>query len=127
MSNQITGKQKKISTGEWGKHPRKFLKRVGNKRLRSSESPRSLDALFKEVPQSKIRNTRKSKRKRSGICPVCMNKLNKNNKGTRYWKFCQNCGAAPVKDIKCPSCGTFRVWKGKMGAFCKGCGAKVDI
>jgi len=127
MSNLTTGKHKRNSTGEWGKHPRKYLKRVGNKRLRSSESPRSIDSLIKEVPQHKTRSTKNSKRKRSGICPVCLSKLEKNSKGTRYWNFCITCGAAPDRDIKCPSCSTYRVWKGKQGAYCKGCGEQIDL
>lgn len=126
MSKQITGKHKQKSTGEWGKHPRRFLKRTGNKRLRSSESPRSIESLFTEKSQHKPRSSKNSKRKRSGTCPVCLSRLEKNSKGTRYWNFCKTCGATPDKKIKCPSCSTFRVWTGKQDAFCKGCGAQIN-
>jgi len=43
MNNRISNKQKRNATGEWAKHPRSFLKRIGNKKLRKSTSTAEID------------------------------------------------------------------------------------
>jgi hypothetical protein len=35
------------------------------------------------------------------------------------------CGATLNTQLVCESCGTKRVWQGKLGAACVGCGAKI--
>jgi len=122
MNNRINNKHKKHSTGEYAKHPRRYTKHLGNKRLRKSDNPKSLEMQFNRDPRYYSQNRKNAKRKRSGICPVCLLKLEKNSKGTRYIKVCRSCGAALSEEIKCYSCASYRVWVSKIVAFCKGCG-----
>lgn len=67
----------------------------------------------------------KARRKKPGLCPVCLGKLVKNARGTRYERRCLKCRATLQKTLKCLDCGTKRVWQGPEGRACKGCGRKV--
>ncbi|MDJ0946842.1 MAG: hypothetical protein QNJ30_25620 [Kiloniellales bacterium] len=67
----------------------------------------------------------KARRKKPGLCPVCLAKLEKNARGTRFERRCLNCRATFQKMLKCLDCGTSRVWQGPEGTVCKGCGRKV--
>ena len=64
----------------------------------------------------------KARRKKPGLCPVCLARLAKNARGTRYERRCLNCRATFQKTHKCLDCGTSRVWQGPEGTACKGCG-----
>jgi hypothetical protein len=61
-------------------------------------------------------------RKESGRCPVCTEKLGRIGKGTRHQNRCDSCGAVLAKELKCNRCNTNRVWRGKKGKYCHGCG-----
>jgi len=65
--------------------------------------------------------------KQSGVCPLCLSKLEKTRKGGRYQWRCSACSATRRRDLLCGSCGTHRVWYGKLGAVCKGCGKAVTL
>lgn len=67
----------------------------------------------------------KARRKKPGLCPVCLKRLAKNARGTRYERRCKNCRASFQKALKCLDCGTHRVWQGPEGTACKGCGRTV--
>lgn len=69
---------------------------------------------------SKVDN--RADRKDPRRCPVCMAKLSKIGKGTRYQHSCKSCHSCLAKEIKCRYCSTFRVWRGKQGVYCHGCG-----
>ena len=69
---------------------------------------------------------RRASRKQRDCCPVCEAKLRKIGKGTRYQRCCDACGAVHQKHLFCPSCSTHRVWAGRLGRWCKGCGKAVN-
>ena len=83
-----------------------------------------LEILKEEIPNYKSKYDKHWSRKRSGNCPVCLSRLKKNYKKTRYERKCNKCGAVLQKNIKCPFCSTNRVWMGREGNYCKGCGNK---
>jgi uncharacterized protein with PIN domain len=56
-------------------------------------------------------------------CPLCAEHIQKTARGGRRMYSCQNCGATGNKFLTCERCGTKRVWQGKKGAACSGCGA----
>jgi len=66
----------------------------------------------------------KPKRHDQNVCPVCGKPIEKTASGGRRKHSCSRCGACLNREITCASCGTNRVWQGKRGAFCLGCGAK---
>ncbi|TQV65574.1 hypothetical protein FKG94_28555 [Exilibacterium tricleocarpae] len=74
------------------------------------------------VPKHISKTDRLALRKNSSRCPVCKEKLGKIGKGTRYKNQCFSCGAVLAKELKCGRCNTNRVWRGKKGIFCHGCG-----
>ena len=80
------------------------------------------DILKEEIAVCKSKSDKHSARKKSGNCPVCLSKLKKNSKRTRYERKCNTCGAVLQKHVTCLFCGTNRVWMGRKGNYCKGCG-----
>jgi len=126
VHNLITTKTKKAySLDSWAKHPRKFVKQDANRRIRRLGAIKSTDLVEEEIPKYSSSTNKFVLRKRNGICPVCLGHLRKNSKGTRYQRICENCNAVYNFDIRCPSCNTYRVWSGKLGRWCKGCGHEV--
>ena len=63
------------------------------------------------------------KRHDQTACPVCGKAIEKTASGGRRKHSCSHCGACLNKDLTCVSCGTKRVWQGKRGSACVGCGA----
>ena len=119
MANLITNKHKKL---EHAKKPSGFQKRVSARKLRREAAAEitGTDA------QPATRPTKHAARKRSGICPICLDRLTKNSRGTRYVRSCHHCSAQYVPDLKCGRCGTNRVWRGRSECRCKGCGDVVS-
>jgi uncharacterized Zn-finger protein len=86
-----------------------------------SSFPRYHKTAMDTVPKLPIPSLRKS----SASCPLCGNRLRRNNRATRHLRHCDNCGGTLNKDIECPYCLTYRVWTGRPGAVCHGCGKIV--
>ena len=78
-----------------------------------------------EIPRHHSRVDKRAPRKTAGVCPLCGKRIGRTNKGTRYLRNCKNCGATLNKEVECPHCRTRRVWTGKLGAVCHGCGKVV--
>jgi hypothetical protein len=66
------------------------------------------------------------KRHNQNLCPVCGESIEKTASGGRRKHSCSRCGATRSKQLLCGSCGTNRIWQGKRGAACQGCGAKYN-
>ena len=115
MANLITNKHKKL---EYGKKPSQFLKRLSARKLRRNA--------FGEEVFSEVRAIKQHRKyavyKRPANCPICLKSLSKNARGTRYVYACAHCLAQWTIAIKCLRCSTFRVWRNKKEARCKGCG-----
>lgn len=69
-------------------------------------------------------NRSKLNRHDQTVCPVCAKPIEKTASGGRRKHSCSQCGACLNRELTCASCGTSRVWQGKRGAFCLGCGAR---
>ncbi|PYU67963.1 MAG: hypothetical protein DMG49_17290 [Acidobacteria bacterium] len=63
------------------------------------------------------------KRHNHSACPLCGAAIERTATGGRHKHSCKHCGASLNTDFTCASCGTNRVWQGKGGAACRGCGA----
>ncbi len=118
MANLITNKHKQF---EHSKKPTVFQKRMSARRLRRKASADFAEDAFMPVAHA----AKFAKRKRSGVCPVCLGRLVKNARGTRYVRSCSHCTAQVLPDVRCTRCGTFRVWRGRAECRCKGCGNVV--
>jgi hypothetical protein len=119
MINKINNKIKKYHSGEWCKHPRKYLKRTTGKKIRKD--------IFKPDKIEIRKNSYLDKRykiKISGNCPFCLERLEKNSKKTRYLKLCRKCKATLDIVVKCKYCNTARIWVKDNLKICKGCGKK---
>jgi CRISPR/Cas system-associated protein Cas10 (large subunit of type III CRISPR-Cas system) len=64
------------------------------------------------------------KRHNQKLCPVCGEAIEKTASGGRRKHSCSRCGATLNKQLTCASCDTSRVWQGKRGVACRGCGAE---
>src|SRR5665213_2534877 len=65
------------------------------------------------------------KRHYQTTCPLCLARIEKTASGTRRKHNCSQCRATLNTQLVCESCGTKRVWQGKLGAACVGCGGGV--
>jgi len=79
-----------------------------------------------EVPRHRSQSDARAARKTPGRCPLCGAKVGRIKPGTRHARHCGACGGTLNKDITCPHCQTHRVWTGKRGRVCHGCGRTVD-
>ena len=59
-------------------------------------------------------------------CPICLARIPKIASGGRRSHSCSQCGATLNKLLLCKRCGAERIWQGKQGAACAGCGTKYD-
>jgi hypothetical protein len=89
-----------------------------------SEDKRTSARLIRRLPLNDPRTHSKPKRHDQNACPVCGARIVKTASGGRRKHSCTQCGATRNKLIVCESCGTQRVWQGKKGAACMGCGVK---
>ena len=121
MSRFITNKAKQKAVSDPTGKPNKYMKSWTAKKLRLNIASDLKDQTSNHSKPTPGKD-RLSYKKKSGICPVCEKKLHKNEKKTRYENRCHSCGAVLQKNKICFSCGTNRVWNGRSGAVCKGCG-----
>lgn len=118
---QITNRYKRYTTGEWAKHPRAYLKKLGNKKLRKLDI--EADSLrYRKQSQYK-------KFKAEKFCPFCFaNIFAQNlNKEIKQLGECQKCHALKWNNIKCPHCKSDNVWKRDEMYRCKQCGKFFTI
>jgi hypothetical protein len=113
----VSNKYKRSKTGEWAKHPRPFLKRIGNKKLRRDEL----------LDNDKVRYHKKAKYKKfrsRRLCPFCLDNIFAQNIGNTF-KFhgtCKKCGSQKIGNKNCPFCKSDNIWKRKNEYMCKRCG-----
>lgn len=104
---------------------------VTNKDKRSKKGDSKRDAARRirrfpiEPPESRIRKN--PKRHNKNACPVCGETIERTASGGRRKNSCKHCGACLNKGLTCASCGTNRVWHGKLGTACRGCGAAYRL
>jgi hypothetical protein len=110
-------KQAKASDFDCLKHPGRFLKTKASRMLRRDHVEAESDA--RPWP-SRIDSRRQIKR--SGVCPLCLERLKKNARGTRYERCCQACRAQWQPDLKCLHCSGEAIWSGAGRSICKRCG-----
>ena len=79
-----------------------------------------------DVPRHRSQSDPRGARKTPGLCPLCGAKVRKIRRGTRHARHCAGCGGTLNKEIRCPHCRSYRVWTGKRGCVCHGCGHDVD-
>jgi hypothetical protein len=117
--NRISNKHKRNATGEWCKHPRRFLKKLGNSRLRA--------APLEELSLAGRKTNRPLKRYRStNLCPFCLSHIPKQwERNTfKHYGSCKNCGAIKQGKIKCSKCHSIKVWLQCKSYMCKSCGKR---
>ena len=82
------------------------------------------------APRTSQRVTEKEERTGAGTCPVCRERLARvgdpPSRTRRRRRQCPSCNAVAAPELRCSSCGTHRVWRGKKGRFCQGCGAEHE-
>jgi len=117
--NQISNKHKKSATGEWCKHPRKYIKRMGNKSLR-----RTADFEKESLPVERKRKAKKYKRPR--LCPFCLSDIPSQYLEIKVKQhgYCKKCCAVKIGDHRCRHCRKKTMWKQGNKMICKTCGKK---
>lgn len=104
---------------------------VTNKDKRSKKGDSKRDAARRirrspiEPPESRIHKN--PKRHNKNACPLCGEAIEKIASGGRRKNSCKHCGACLNRGLTCASCGTNRVWHGKLGTACRGCGAAYRL
>lgn len=114
--NRISNKHKKNATGEWCKHPRAFLKKLGNSRLR---------ALPFEEPPSTHKSKRIFRRYRiANLCPFCLTHIPKQwaSNTFKHLGSCKNCGSIKQGNMHCRKCNSANMWLQHTNYMCKSCG-----
>jgi len=79
-----------------------------------------------EAPRHRSQSDPRAARKTPGRCPLCGARVGRIRPGTRHARHCGACGATLNRAITCPHCRTQRVWTGKRGCVCHGCGRDED-
>ena len=101
--------------------------RIVNKNKQAkSEDKRLAGRLIRRAPIDDIQVRKMPKRHNQNVCPVCGAPIEKTASGGRRKHSCSTCGATLNKRITCVSCHTNRIWEGRRGAACQGCGAKYQ-
>ncbi len=96
---------------------------VNKDKQSKSEEKKAAARLLRRVRLDERNPHRYPRRHDQGICPVCGEPVGRKSKNKRRKRGCGACGATRSLLLMCQSCGTRRVWKGKKGAACIGCGA----
>lgn len=102
---------------------------ITNKDKRSKKADSKRDAArrirhsFVEVPERPVHKS--PKRHNQNACPLCYKAIGKTASGGRRKHSCEHCGACLDRGITCLSCGTNRMWHGKLGSACQGCGTAL--
>jgi predicted RNA-binding Zn-ribbon protein involved in translation (DUF1610 family) len=101
--------------------------RIVNKDKQSRSEDKQVSArLIRRTPLDDSHLRSNPKRNDQNACPVCGERIEKTAAGGRRKHSCVHCGATLNKELVCDSCGTHRIWRGKKGAACRGCGAKYS-
>lgn len=113
----ITNKYKRNATAEWAKHPRAYLKRISNKKLRKDHAFEDAEPIYKKKPRDK-------KFKRPRLCPMCLDDIYVQNIGrvVKLYGTCKKCGAQKIGHKKCPQCKSHNIWERDEQYKCKRCG-----
>jgi len=116
-------KQAKMSDFDCLKHPGKFTKSLTNRMLRRDKVTGGEEGSRPWPSQQDARG----KIKRSGICPLCLERLQKIARGTRYEKLCRICKGMKDQERVCPYCDGREMWVAADGAraVCKRCGKEA--
>jgi hypothetical protein len=116
--NRITNKHKRNATGEWGKHPRPEMKRLGSARLR--KQPVESD----DIKQRHFKRKRSRKFRRANLCPFCLHNIPAQYLGAVYKHYgsCKKCGAVKQGCCSCTHCKSTNVWRSAEHLMCKNCG-----
>ena len=75
-----------------------------------------------QIPKNHSSVDARSMRKGAKRCPICTASIHKVSKGTHYERRCRECLATFAKELYCNRCNSNRVWRGKQGIYCQGCG-----
>ena len=94
---------------------------IAKRKMRRMASSNATDGM----PRHRSCIDKRAARKDPSRCPLCGTRLSHNAKGTRRMRHCDHCGGTLNRDIVCPFCQTYRVWTGKLGAVCHGCGHRL--
>lgn len=115
--NRINRKTMIHVTGEGGGHPRPFLKRIGNKKLRRQPIDDSANPPFRARAKNRSYN-------RDFTCPICLGNLKYQYKGAEFKHYgqCLVCGALKSGVYRCPYCRSRNIWIAKRDIRCKRCG-----
>ena len=114
--NRISNKHKRNATGEWCKHPRRLLKKLGNSRLRALP-------LEERYIVHKVKSVFKRYRL-ANLCPFCLSHIPKQWEQNTFKLHgsCKNCGAIKQGKVKCSKCHSTNVWLQHKNYMCKSCG-----
>ncbi len=117
--NRITNKHKLNSTGEWCKHPRPFLKRLGNSRLRK-------DVITPEESPAKWKSKKPRPFRSKSKCPFGLSNIYAQYKDQEIKQHgsCKNCGAIKQPARNCSHCKAKENWLCNGVIMCKNCGKK---
>jgi hypothetical protein len=115
--NRINRKTIIHATGEAGGHPRPYLKRVGNKKLRRQPICDSANPLFRARAKNRAH-------KRDFTCPICLGNLKHQYEFSEFKHYgqCLACGALKSGRYRCPHCRSRNIWIAKRDTRCKRCG-----
>lgn len=100
-----------------------------DKRSKKGDSKRDAARRIRRFPiePRECRIRKNPKRHNKNVCPVCGETIEKTASGGRRKNSCKHCGAYLNRGLTCASCGTNRVWHGKLGTACRGCGAAYRL
>ena len=115
--NRINRKIMLRATGEWVQHPRPYLKRLGNKRIRKED-------LYEDSGPPHQSKKRDRTYRRPGLCPMCLDNIRhqyKHNR-TKQHGSCKRCGAVKHGNLRCSHCRSKNMWVSQSTVRCKQCG-----
>ena len=116
---RITNKHKRNATGEWAKHPRPAMKKLGNARLRASP-----------LQENEISSPKTSKKvlkfKQAKLCPFCLSHIPSQYNGEQFKQYgtCKKCSAVKQGKCLCSKCKSPNIWKRLSEFICKRCGLR---
>ncbi|WP_141215627.1 hypothetical protein [Hahella sp. CCB-MM4] len=116
--NRITNKNKRNATGEWAQHPRPFIKKLGNAKLRK-------EPIETEEKSGRWGNKKVKKFRQPHLCPFCLANIHNQYIGAKFKLYgsCKACGAVK-QGTKCGHCKSRDIWLLGDNIMCKNCGKK---
>lgn len=117
--NRISNKHKKNVTGDWYKHPKPSMKKVGNGKLR--QWPLEVE---EDAPKQRGKKDKRFRAER--LCPFCLSNIFVQYIGAtvRHYGSCKECGALKQGARRCPHCKSDNIWLLGDVLMCKNCGKK---